>query len=447
MGHRLGTCHAVLICLVLLIPPLRAGGAGPRIEASLDISDVWSGHPVGFCLLTEGSHQYVGFYDRGRRMTIAKRGVDEETWEFKRLDSVLGWDSHNYVTMALDDRGHLHVSGNMHVGPLVYFRTERPGDIQSLRPIPVMVGRLEKRCTYPRFLDGPQGELLFTYRDGSSGRGNQIYNRYELADQTWRRLLEAPLLDGQGLMNAYPVGPTQGPDGRFHLCWVWRDTSDCSTNHDVSYARSSDLVHWESAGGEAVELPITIETREVVVDPVPVGGGAINGNTRVGFDGQNRPIVTYHKFDAEGNTQVYNARYEAGRWQIYQTSDWGYRWDFSGGGTIHFEIRVASVKTHGDGSLCQKYSHEKYGSAIWQLDEATLKPTGTETEGPRWPTALMRPESEFPGMAVRWRGDAGSRGESGVRYVLRWETLGPNRDHPREVTPPASMLRLYKLSD
>ena len=447
MGCRLRSRYLVLTWLVFLIPAVCAGGVAPEIEATLDVSDVWSGHPVGFSLLTEGRHQYVGFYDGDRRMTIAKRRVDEETWEFKKLDSVLGWDSHNYVTMALDDEGHLHVSGNMHVGPLVYFRTERPGDIQSLRCLPAMVGRLEKRCTYPRFLDGPKGELLFTYRDGASGRGNQIYNRYDLAEQTWHRLLDAPLLDGKGLMNAYPVGPTRGPDGRFHLCWVWRDTSDCSTNHDVSYARSSDLVHWETVAGVPLDLPITMDTNGVVVDPVPAGGGAINGNTRVGFDSQNRSIVTYHKFDAEGKTQVYNARYEAGGWQLYQASDWDYRWEFSGGGTIHFEIRVASVKTQGDGSLRQKYSHEKYGSAIWQLDEASLKPTGTETEGPRWPIALTRPESDVPEMEVRWRGDAGSSGESGVRYVLRWETLGPNRDHPREVTPPASRLRLYKLRD
>ena len=191
-------------------------------------------------------------------MTIAKRGVDEETWQFKRLDSVVGWDSHNYVTMTLDERGHLHVSGNMHVDPLVYFRTERPGEIPSLRPIPAMVGRLEKRCTYPRFMAGPKGELIFTYRDGASGRGNQIYNVYEEQEQTWQRLLDQPLLDGKGLMNAYPVGPARGRDGLFHLCWVWRDTPDCSTNHDVSYARSRDLVHWETAAGEPVHSFATL---------------------------------------------------------------------------------------------------------------------------------------------------------------------------------------------
>ena len=434
--------------VVVFLPAVWCAGAGePKVTETLDLAPVWSGHPVGFCLLTDDQDQYVAFYDGDRRMTIARRRLDTGTWQFQRLDSVLGWDSHNYVTMAMDDRGHLHVAGNMHVRPLVYFRMERPGDIESLRPIPAMVDREEDRCTYPRFMDGPAGELIFTYRDGASGRGNQIYNVYDGATQTWRRLLDRPLLDGRGLMNAYPVGPSRGPDGRFHLCWVWRDTPDCNTNHDVSYARSADLVHWETAAGEPIELPMTIDTKGVVVDPVPAGGGAINGNTRVGFDAQQRPIVTYHKYDARGRTQVYNARCEAGRWRIYQTSDWDYRWAFEGGGTIHFEIRVAAVKAGPDGALSQKYRHDKLGSGIWRLDEATLRPVCRVPEKPQWPAALARLESDVPGMGVRWRGDSGSSGTPGVRYVLRWETLGPNRDRARDVAPAPSMLRLYQLSD
>ena len=50
-------------------------------------------------------------------------------------------------------------------------------------------------------------------------------------------------------------------------------------------------------------------------------------------------------------------------------------------------------------------------------------------------------------MQVRWRSDVGASGESGIRYALRWETLGPNRDRPRDAAPPPTMLRLYKLKD
>jgi hypothetical protein len=422
-------------------------GAGPAwtTAESVDVGRVWSGHPVGFCLLTQAPTQYVAYYDEHRRMTVASRDLSSDRWKKKVLDSSLGWDSHNYVTMAVDRSGHLHLSGNMHGDPLVYFRSEKPGDIHTLTRVGTMVGQREQRCTYPRFLRGPQDELIYTYRDGGSGRGARLYNVYDEATRTWRRLLDTPLLDGRGLMNAYPVGPQKGPDGYYHMCWVWRDTPDCSTNHDVCYARSRDLAHWETAAGEPVDLPITIGAKAVVVDPVPVKGGVINGNTRLGFDSGRRPIVSYHKFDSKGNTQIYNARFEDDQWRVYQASDWDYRWYFEGGGSIPFEIRVSPVTSRADGVLSQSYSHEKYGPGVWRLDAATLKPVGDLPKTPAWPKDLREPQSEYPGMRVKWQADSGRSDRSGTRYVLRWETLGPNRDRPRAEAPPPSMLTLYQL--
>ena len=51
------------------------------------------------------------------------------------------------------------------------------------------------------------------------------------------------------------------------------------------------------------------------------------------------------------------------------------------------------------------------------------------------------------GIIIRmWGGDSGGTDEAGVRYMLRWETLGPNRDRPREgAVPDPNMLRLYKF--
>jgi hypothetical protein len=47
---------------------------------------------------------------------------------------------------------------------------------------------------------------------------------------------------------------------------------------------------------------------------------------------------------------------------------------------------------------------------------------------------------------LRTAGDLGTAGEKGVRYLLRWETLGPNRDRPRQPPLPGpTMLRVYRL--
>jgi hypothetical protein len=402
----------------------------------IDIAPAWSGHPVGFAIVTHGDRQFVGFYDAERRLTIASRTLDSQQWTFKVLPTSVGWDSHNYIEMAIDDGGYIHVAGNMHAAPLVYFRSTRPLEIQSLERVGAMVGTQENRCTYPRFFRGPANELIFAYRDGASGNGNQIHNVYDHKTRAWHRLLDQPLTDGQGLVNAYIHGPVRGPDGYFHICWVWRDDPGCETNHDLSYARSKDLRHWEESDGTPIALPMTMRNCEVV-DPVPAGGGIINGNTVIGFDSHKRVIVSYHKFDAAGNTQIYSARREATGWKIYQTSDWNYRWDFRGGGTIPFEITLGGVSANGKGALTQLFTHIKYGQHVWTLDENTLKPILMSDPPPAHPNELDRVESDFPGMQVRWK-RAG-------RFELRWETLGINRDRSRESPlPPPSMLRLYE---
>ena len=412
----------------------------------LDIAPVWSGHRVGFCLLTAPPRQYAAYYDEERRMTVASRRLDSDDWTYTVLPEAIGWDSHNYITMALDDAGYLHLSGNIHASPLVYFRSGKPYDASTLVRIPKMVGSEEDRTTYPRFFRGPHDEFIFTYRDGGSGNGNQIYNRYEMKTRSWTRLLDTPLVDGEGLRNAYLDGPRKGPDGYFHLAWVWRDTPDCATNHHPSYARSGDLIHWEKSDGTPLPLPITFDTAEVV-DPVPPGGGVINGNVRLGFDLEERPVLTYHKYDAAGMTQLYHARRETGGWEIYQASDWEYRWEFGGNGSVDFEIKLSPLQIQ-DGQLVQTFSHVKYGQQRWRLDPEKLRPVERLPKPESLvPEPLRKVQSRFPGMTLRTTTSQGGPENPGIRYLLRWETLGANRDHARpEPWPEASMLQLITIS-
>ncbi len=419
-------------------------GASPEVLETLEVDTVWAGHPVGFALLTHQDRQFAAYYNATRDMVVAWRVLTEKEWQRITLPEKLAWDSHNYVTMAVDKEGYLHLSGNMHVVPLVYFRTREPLNPATFERAP-MVGNREERVTYPSFLGGPDDALIFTYRDGRSGNGDQIYNQYDPATKTWKRLLDQPLTSGSGKMNAYFNGPIKGPDGRFHLCWVWRDHFGCESNHDLCYAQSDDMVHWRSSKGQALTLPITLETADIV-DPVPAGGGIINGNTKLGFDSQRRPIISYHKFDAQGNTQLYQARLEDGAWQIYQTSDWAYRWDFSGGGSIVFEISFSPVEPSAPGRLKQSYHHAKFGDAIWELDEVTLKPAATLDMKQDVPESLDKTISTLPGMCVQRARDRGTSPEPGTRYLLQWETLPSNRDKPRTVPLPGpSTLNLLKI--
>lgn len=382
-----------------------AAGQSLQLAERIEVAPVWSGCPVGFAMLTASNRQFLAYYSAERVMTLAQRDLGTNVWTFVELPSKLGWDSHNSIAMAADEAGYLHVSGNMHGVPLVYFRGERPLDIHSLAPVHRMTGEREKRVTYPRFIQGPEGVLLFTYRDGGSGNGSTLWNRYDCATRTWSRQMDEPLFDGQGKMNAYPQGPKLGKDGFYHMTWVWRDTPACETCHDLSYIRSRDMKQWENAFGKPVALPLRLGA-DVVVDPVPAKGGLLNPCQALGFDTQGRVIVTYTKYDAAGHSQLMNARCEGGAWKIVQTSAWAYRWAFSGGGTIIGEIGVGAVEVQ-DGALVQSYSHAKLGGGRWRLDEATLKPVGKAGARVRWPkrsgaASTRWPECRFATPATRW---------------------------------------------
>ena len=420
------------------------------------IDRVWSGHPVSFALLTERGHQFIAYYDAARRLTIAGRKLGDEKWTRTqppgvpvpgqpRDSNVTNWDSHNYLRLALDRDGCLHLAGNMHVNPLVYYRTRAPFDVTTLERLDRMTGERETRCTYPVFFKNPAGDLLFRYRDGSSGNGADFYNIYDPAARTWRRQLATPLLDGQGHRNAYALDPVLGPDGFFHVVWMWRDTPDCATNNNLSYARSRDFVHWENSRGEPLALPITLGTGEVI-DAAKPHEGLINMTFNLGFDARKNPVVVYHRYDAQRHSQAYVARPRAGGagWDVRAVSAWNFTWAFSGGGSIAAEVTLGPPHLAGDGSLLVDFWTQAAGAGRWRLRADTLERVA---ELPPLPSALpesfRHPRSDYPGLEVQ---TIVSRA-AGRRWVLRWETLQRNRDLPRDVAPPPTELRLIELPD
>ncbi|MFD0711833.1 BNR repeat-containing protein [Paenibacillus sp. GCM10027626] len=413
------------------------------IEKSV-IDTTWAGHYVGQALLTNSDDQYVAYYNANRQMVVAHRKLGDDTWVLQPLDTFVQWDSHNYVTMAVDRAGQLHVSGNMHDVPLVYFRTTTAGDVTTLTRIPNMVDPAsETKVTYPFFLRTSDGGLIFRHRNGSSGNGVDLYNIYNEETQQWQRLLEQPLHDGEGLRSAYVDGPMLGPDGYYHMVWVWRDSPNAATNQHLSYARSLDLVHWEKSDGTPLTLPITYSSSEVI-DKVPMNGGILNGNTKIGFDAQGRVMVSYHKFDPLGNTQIYIARLTNEGWTINQISNWEGRWMIWGGGSLITEVTVGRVSVLPDDNLRLDFSVHGL-TRTWVLHPDSLRPIA-EINTPQLPSELTSVRSDFPEMGVYVSADLGSSGNEQERYILRRESLSQNRDQPRNPPLPDPVpLEVYHL--
>lgn len=410
------------------------------------VDNVWSGSNVPFALAIRGGKQYIAYYNADRRMTVACGSIGSNKFVFQKLEDVVGWDSHNYVTLAFDSEGYIHLSGNMHGVPLRYYRTTKPEDITTFVRVPSMVGDKENRVTYPRFSTGPDAQLLFAYRDGGSGNGNEIVNEYNVSTRKWRRFVSKPLFDGEGEMNAYYYGPVRDKKGVYHLTWVWRDTGDCSTNHDVSYARSASYQSgFQKSDGTPIELPLTIHNTEII-DPVPIKCGLLN-RVSLSFDSRDRVMVTYHKFDKDGFTQVYTARRENSGWNVYETTQWKDRWDFSGGGTIPMMISIDAPRIWDGGRLYQTYIN-KYQAPYRQmryLNERTLKQIGA-------PFRILPADFDIPKVkhTEDWQVNISglnipSVKRDGYGWVLRWESAGPNRDRPRDTIPPPSKLELIEL--
>lgn len=51
--------------------------------------------------------------------------------------------------------------------------------------------------------------------------------------------------------------------GTIHISWVWRESPDVASNHDMAYARSKDGGKtWERSTGEKYHLPIVADEAE-----------------------------------------------------------------------------------------------------------------------------------------------------------------------------------------
>ncbi len=416
-----------------------------RIEA-IDLT--WAGHRARADFLMIEDRQIIGYYDANRQLTLAYRRGLGNPWSYHKLPSWLGWDSHNSVVLGVDETGHIHVMANMHAEPIVYFRSEKPWNVRSIVQHKGLINdAYEERVTYPHFMNDRQGRLIVKFRSGGSGNGIELYHRFDTKSQSWSRLHGGgPLVDGEGERNGYFKGPDLGSDGYYHLTWVWRETPSANTNHDLSYARSKDLDNWETSDGKPLTLPMKLSTVEIA-EPVPVGGGILNGQHRLGFDAQNKPMISYYKYDAKGDTQIFLVRKTPTGWKSSQVSNWkGSRLELDRQGSLANNISVSSdPELASDGTIRVRAVRDGV-TTEWRLDAKSNKVLGEASITETLP-ALITAEKAKRDMPFHFAKPLGKGSGVFANYdwYLTWHAMAPNQDIARDDIPAPSVLRLIPV--
>lgn len=292
-------------------------------------------------LVSFGDTQFISYYDASGRVMVGKRKLHNHQWEVQ--DSGFtgnARDAHCSVSIMTDGAGYLHISWGHHGHPLRYARSKTPLSL-DFSPEQPMTGLNEKNVTYPEFFKMADGNLLFMYRDGASGRGNLVINQYHSSTEKWVQL-HSNLIDGERQRNAYWQSFTDSR-GVIHISWVWRETPDVATNHDMCYARSTDGGKtWEKSTGEKYTLPITAANSEYVFR-IPQGSELIN-QTAMFSDAKGRPFIATYWRDQTSDVPQYRLIYNLnGTWK---SQNLGFRktpFSLSGVGTKRIPISRPQV--------------------------------------------------------------------------------------------------------
>jgi hypothetical protein len=150
------------------------------------------------------------------------------------------------------------------------------------------------------------------------------------------------LISGEGKRNAYPQICVD-PKGSIHVSWVWRESPDVATNHDLSYARSDDGGQtWVKSDGTKYDLPITIANAEVAAK-VPQKHELIN-QTSMCTDTDGRPIIaTYFRPEEANVPQYFVIAHDGKAWKTVRASERKAPFSLSGAGSKQIPISRPQV--------------------------------------------------------------------------------------------------------
>ncbi|MEQ1799232.1 MAG: BNR repeat-containing protein [Lacibacter sp.] len=331
----------VWIAVVSLI--VQAVNAQPVERTTLgDVDFGWAHNSVNTVVFRKNSlvtwkdTQFIAFYNEQRFVVIGKRKLGTANWLFQQtVYKGNTTDAHNMISIMIDGAGYLHLSWDHHNNALNYCRSKQPGSLELTDKIS-MTELNEKKVSYPEFYKLPNGNLLFFYRDGGSGQGNLVINQYSIKTKEWKQL-HSNLINGEGKRNAYWQACVDAK-GTIHVSWVWRESPDVASNHDMCYARSVDAGKtWMNSEGKKYQLPITAATAEYALQ-IPQKSELIN-QTSMFADASSNPYIASYWREKDDSIPQYHLIYKKGKqWQVQNLGFRKTPFSLSGAGTKRIPI-------------------------------------------------------------------------------------------------------------
>jgi hypothetical protein len=338
------------------LSPIQKGWSRTMVNATIFRSN---------SLASFNGYQYAAYYDSSSNVVLAKRRLGSNEWRIHRTQYTGNTlDAHNSINLAIDAIGFLHLAWDHHDSKLNYCRSREKESLE-MGSREVMIGANEDVVTYSEFYRLRRGNLLFVYREGSSGSGNMVMNRYDAKTKTWTRV-QNNLISGEDQRNAY-WQLTVDNSGSIHVSWVWREDFNVETNHDICYAVSNDDGKtWYKSTGEKYSLPITLSTSEFAMK-IPIRSDLIN-QTSMTVDRKGRPyIATYFHSPSDRCPQYYIVYKDKTGWHNTRVTDRKSNFTLAGLGTRSIPIsrpKILYLREKGKDFLLMLYRDEERSDRV-----------------------------------------------------------------------------------
>lgn len=170
---------------------------------------------------------------------------------------------------------------------------------------------------------------------------------------------------GKDRRNAYWQAAVDD-NGYFHLSWVWRESANVASNHDLCYAVSKDGgLSWEKSTGEKYKLPITASTAEYAC-VIPQKSELINQTSMYVLDGI--PIIASYWREPNSLIPQYHIVYlENGKWEQQQPFHRQSPFSLTGTGTKQIPIsrpQVVAWKKGTTSNVALVFRDEERGAKV-----------------------------------------------------------------------------------